>query len=39
MTMRQLAVSIAGTEEPQTLPSWNVVVTSRIMNNDPWPGA
>jgi tRNA(Ser,Leu) C12 N-acetylase TAN1 len=29
MTMRQPAVSIAGTEEPQALPSWNVVVTAK----------
>ena len=29
MTMRQPAVSIVGTEEPQTLPSWNVVVTAK----------
>ena len=27
--MRQPAVSIVGTEEPQTLPSWNVVVTAK----------
>ena len=29
MTMRQPAISIVGTEEPQTLPSWNVVVTAK----------
>ena len=29
MTMRQPAVSTIGREEPQTLPSWNVVVTAK----------
>lgn len=29
MTMRQPAVSTIGGEEPQTLPSWNVVVTAK----------
>jgi tRNA(Ser,Leu) C12 N-acetylase TAN1 len=29
MTIRQSAVSIAETEEPQTLPAWNVVVTAK----------
>ena len=29
MTMRQPAVSVAGLEEPQTLLSWNVVVTAK----------
>ena len=29
MTMRQPAISIVGTEEPQALPSWNVVVTAK----------
>lgn len=29
MAMRQAAVSTIGKEEPQTLPSWNVVVTAK----------
>jgi tRNA(Ser,Leu) C12 N-acetylase TAN1 len=29
MTMRQAAVSTIGREKPQTLPSWNVVVTAK----------
>lgn len=29
MTMRQPAISTIGMEEPQTLPSWNVVVTAK----------
>ena len=29
MTMRQPTVSTIGTEEPQTFPSWNVVVTAK----------
>jgi len=29
MTLRQPAISTIGTEEPQTLPSWNVVVTAK----------